>query len=143
MGLFALVVGFFIVLGCLLNAETGLYIITIYSFFAYYLSRFLFNDSFPVGVITDILLLVTFFGLFVKRINLKDNFYQFSRTSVIICFLIVVLYHFMELFNPNAHSIAGWFQIFRRLLSAIVILFVSYCVFDNYKKIRRFVILLF
>jgi hypothetical protein len=143
MGLFALIVGFFIVLGCLLNAETGLYIITIYSFFAYYLSRFLFNDSFPVGVITDILLLVTFFGLFVKPINLKDNFYQFSRTSVIICFLIVVLYHFLELFNPNAHSVAGWFQIFRRLLSAIVILFVSYCVFDNYKKIRRFVILLF
>src|SRR6059058_4566847 len=65
-GLFGLVIGFFVVLACIANTELGLYINVVYSFFAFHISRWLFNDEFPVGVVTDILILATMLSLFIR-----------------------------------------------------------------------------
>src|SRR5690349_13063085 len=71
-GVLALSIGLFMVIVCLLFPETGLYINILYSFFAFHFNRFLFNNEFPVGVVSDILILATFLGLFVGKKEKKE-----------------------------------------------------------------------
>ena len=139
----ALVICVFVGMICFMDQEVALYINVFYSFFAYHLSRFFFNDEFPVGIVTDLLISVTLLSLVTRPAKVKSDFNDFIRKSVIVWLSIVVLYHLLELFNPNADSVEGWFQVFRRLLSSFFFLFIAYSVFDDYKKIKRFITILF
>ena len=143
LSLFGLVFGLFIINACMINAELGLYINICYSFFAFHFSRFLFNDEFPVGVITDLLLLATFMSLIMTGVNMRKSINQFTKTPVVIGILVLLFYLFIELFNPYGHSFDGWFQSFRRFLGSVLLLFISYNVFTSYEKIRRFIAVLF
>jgi hypothetical protein len=142
-GISGFIIGFAVVIVCLLNTEAGLYINVIYSFFAFHFSRFLFNDSFPVGVASDVLVLATFLSLVIRRVNFKKSFTEFTNRSAVIWILILFLYIAIELFNPNAHSFEGWYQTFRKMLGAVLVLFISFNVFTDYRSIRKFLILLF
>ena len=137
------VLGIFIVFICLLSTEFGLYIIVAYAFLAYHLSRFLFNDDFPVGVVTDVLIGVTFIGLFIGNNNLKQSTIQFFRSRPIIYLFIIFIFLCLELFNPSAHSFQGWFQIIRKVLDSLLLIYIAYNVFTDFKKIRRFLKVLF
>ncbi|HEV7622163.1 MAG TPA: O-antigen ligase family protein, partial [Flavisolibacter sp.] len=141
--LLALVIALFVAMVCFMNAELALYINIFYSFFAYHISRYLFNDEFPVGIVTDILIGITLLSLVTRPLKIKADFNNFIRNTIIVWLIVIVLYHLLELFNPNAHSFEGWFQVFRRLLSASVFFFIAYCVLDDYKKIKRFITILF
>jgi putative inorganic carbon (HCO3(-)) transporter len=143
LGLFGGVIALALVLACLVNTEWGLYINIIYAFFAFHLSRFFFNDAFPVGVVTDALIFSTFLGLFIRNVNLKASFSEFMRSGVIIWMLVLVFYLLIEMFNPNGHTFEGWFQGFRRFLVSVFLLFVSYQVFDQYQKIVNYVKVIF
>jgi putative inorganic carbon (hco3(-)) transporter len=140
---FAGIVGLFVAVVCLLNSEVALYVNVFYSFFSYYFFRLLHMDDFPIGVVTDLLVITTLLSLFTKPLKLKTDFKVFMRHTVIIWLTVVVFYHILELFNPNASSVAGWFQVFRRLIIAVFFLFITYSVLDTYRKIRRFVAFLF
>jgi hypothetical protein len=131
-----------VVIICLLSTEAGLYIIVIYSFFAFAITRFI-SEAFPVGVVIDVLTLATLFSLFVKKIALVDIFNDFVRTPVVITTLVLFLYLIIELFNPNANSFNGWYQAFRRYFETLLLFFISYKVLDNYRSIRRFLTFLF
>src|SRR5205814_6350060 len=89
-GLFGLIVGFAVAMVCLINVETGLYINMIYCFFTFHFSRWFFNDTFPVGVVSDSLIIITFLGLFLKRINWRKSLNEFTSTSVIIWTLVLL-----------------------------------------------------
>lgn len=131
-----------VIIICLLNTEAGLYITIVYCFFSFTITRFV-SEAFPVGVVSDILILTTLFSLFVKRIALTDTFNSFVRTPVVIATLILFLYLIIELFNPSAKSFMGWYQAFRKYLDTIFLLFITYKVLDNYQSIRRFLTVLF
>jgi putative inorganic carbon (HCO3(-)) transporter len=143
LSLFALVVGFFVVIACMLNTELGLYINILYSFFAFAFARLLFPTVIQVGIVTDILIVATFLSLVIRRVNLRKSFNEFAQTPVVIAILLYVFFLLVELFNPYAHSFEGWFQTFRRFLGSVFILFFSYNIFTSYAKIRRFIVVLF
>jgi putative inorganic carbon (HCO3(-)) transporter len=138
-----LILGVAVVLTCMLDTLTGLCINLIYSFFAFAFSRLFFNDELPTGVGSDILIVATLFSFFIKRVNLKIAFNEFVHTSVIIVHLVLLLYLMIELFNPNANSFEGWYQTIRKAFDVLILLFIAYKAFDNYKNIRSFLILLF
>ncbi|MBV9962909.1 MAG: O-antigen ligase family protein [Parafilimonas sp.] len=142
-GIAGMICGTAVVLACILNTETGLYINVIYSFFAFAFSRFFFNDTFPVGVASDVLIVATLFSFFVKRVGLKITIEKFIHTPVVIAVLVLFFYLMIELFNPYAHSFDGWYQTFRKMLDAVFLLFIAYKALDNYKSIRKFLTLLF
>ena len=73
LSLFGLVFGLFVFIACVINTEAGLYINIAYSFFASQFSRYLFHDEFPVGVVTDILILATFMSLLFRTQFLKTK----------------------------------------------------------------------
>jgi hypothetical protein len=141
-GLTGAIIATAVVIVCFVNTEVGLYIVVIYSFFAYAFSRF-FYPEFPTGVASDILIIATLFSLFIKRVNLKSTFNQFMHSPVIIAMAVLYFYLMIELFNPYGHSFAGWYQTFRKLIDAVLLLFIAYKVFDSYASIRRFLTLLF
>jgi hypothetical protein len=140
---FGAIIGFFVILTCLLSTEAGFYINIIYSFFAYAVNRYLFREEFQVGVVSDLLICATFLSLFIRRVELGKNFRDFTRSAAIIFILINAAYVLLEVFNPYAHSFAGWFQTFRRFMLSLFLLFISYNVFSGYAAIKRFVIVLF
>ncbi|MEJ7912620.1 MAG: hypothetical protein WKF70_05655, partial [Chitinophagaceae bacterium] len=142
-GLFGVVLGFFTIVTCIANTEAGLYINLAYAFFAFHFSRFLFQDAFPVGVVTDVLIGATFLSLLIRGTNLRKSFSEFSKTSVGIAILIFLFYLVIELANPFGQTFEGWFQTFRRFLGSVVLLYVAFNLFTSYEKIRRFIITLF
>jgi putative inorganic carbon (hco3(-)) transporter len=143
LGLFGVILGFFLIIGCLVSTELGLYINVLYSYFAFHFSRYFFHDEFPVGVVTDILILAAFLSLLFTNIKMKKAVNEFTKTSVVIFILILLGYLFLEFFNPLAHSFEGWFQTFRRFLGSVLLLFIAYNTFTSYQKIKRFIIVLF
>jgi len=74
LGLTGLIAGLAVVIVCMSNAETGLYIILIYSFFISHFNRLFFDDSLPVGVFSDILIGATFLGFLIRQVNLKKKY---------------------------------------------------------------------
>jgi hypothetical protein len=143
LGFLGVVLGSLVLLGCLLDAELGLYLNMIYIFFVYFFVRLFFEDDFPLGVISDVLVSVTFLGLFVKNQNLKRNAAHFLKAKPVVFLLIAFGYLCLQLLNPLAHSFEGWFSVIRKVLSSILVMFIAYSVFTDYKKIWRFLKVLF
>lgn len=142
-GAIGLIFGIAIALVCILNTEAGLYICMGYSFFISHFNRLLFNDAIPVGIFSDVLIAVTFLGLLVRKENLKKSINEFVQTPIAIALLILYAYTAVELFNPSAHSIAGWLPAFRKSLGTLLLLFTSYYFFNDIIRIKRFIIALF
>ena len=119
-----LICGLAVLLMCLLNTETGLYIIMVFSFFAFHVSRY-FNDTIPVGALSDILIFTTLFSFFVKRKGLRSIINEFSQKPVVKILLIIYAYTAIQLFNPNAQSFDSWYQGFRKVISTLFIFFIA------------------
>ncbi len=133
-----------IVIACLNNAETGLYINIVYSFFGFQVSRMFFHDTLPVGVFSDILIVATFFSFIINRSSgLRENINQINKSPVAILFLIVWGYTLIELFNPNELSFNGWFMSFRKITGVSLLLFIAYSVFNSYRSIKKYLTVLF
>jgi putative inorganic carbon (hco3(-)) transporter len=141
--IFAAIFGFFVLMTCMLSTEAGFYINIFYSFFIYAINRYLFREEFQVGIISDLLICATFLSLFIRRTEVGKKFREFTRSAIVVVILLYACYLLVELGNPYANSVSGWFQTFRRFALSLFLLFISYNVFSNYAAIRRFVIILF
>jgi putative inorganic carbon (hco3(-)) transporter len=142
-GLFAVVVGLFIVIACLLSTETGLYVNMVYAFFSSWASRFFFQDHFQVGIVADVLLWATFLSLFFGKPEFKKEFRDVSHSVVVVAILLYTFFLLIELFNPYARSFDGWFQTFRRFLTCVFLIYIAYSVFKNYAAIKRYLTVLY
>ncbi|MBA2746248.1 MAG: O-antigen ligase family protein [Flavisolibacter sp.] len=143
LGVFGVILGLFIVIACLLSAEAGFLITMVFSFFAFYFNRLIFQDEFQVGIVSDILIAATFLGLFINRKDVKKNFKRLSQSVIFIFIMVYAMFLMIQLFNPNAHSFEGWFQTFRRFLICIFLLIIAYNIFSSQASIRRFVKMFF
>lgn len=141
-GMLGFVIGLAIVVTCVVSPEVGLHINLIYAFFSYLIARWT-QDQFPVGVVWDIMIIANFLGLFINNPDLKQNTGKFFRSAPILFFFIIFLYLVLEIANPEGTSPEGWFQIIRKILATLIILFIAYNVLDNFKKIFRFFTVLF
>lgn len=143
MGAFSAVLGTSLLIACLLSPELGLYINMLYIFSASGISRFLLHDQLPVGVITDVLVITNFVGLFFSNEKLRKNTAEFFKKRPAIYYTIIVVYLILELFNPLGHSFEGWLQVMRKVFDAFLYVFIAYNVLDTLPKIRRFIKTLF
>lgn len=143
LGFVGLLCGLAVVLVCMFNAEAGLYICMIYSFFISHFNRLFFHDTLQVGVLSDIIVGATFLGFIVRQENLKKSINQFAKSPVIITLLLVYAYTAIEVFNPNANSLTGWFPAFRKILATLLFLFISFNIFSSFEKIKKYLTVLF
>jgi len=137
------VLGLIIVGICIFNSEMGLYLIMAYGFFAYHISRLLFNDELQLGIGTDILVGTTLLGVIVRNPNIKENTVLFFKKRPTFFFFLVFVYLCLQILNPLADSVEGWFQVIRKILASLAILFITFNVLDNLKAIKRLLTVLF
>lgn len=142
-GVLGAIVGFFVIVGCMVSGELALYINVVYGLSAYHFSRWLMNDEFPVGVAWDIIILASLLGLFIRNPDLKKNTASFFSRSPVIWFAIVILFLLIQVANPEGTSVEGWFSVIRKVVAAFVVMFIAYNVFSDLRKIWRFVYVLF
>jgi putative inorganic carbon (HCO3(-)) transporter len=143
MGLVGAVLGLCVVIPCMLNTEFGLYTNLFFSFFVCHFSRLFFHDYSMVGTASDILILATLFSFVVRRVNLRQSVREFARSKAVIWILILDGYVLLELYNPGAHSFEGWYIAFRKSLEVLILLFIAFNVFDSYRKVKRYITVLF
>lgn len=132
-----------IALVCLFNTELALYINIIYAFFIAHFNRLLFNNNLQEGVFSDILIGLSFLSLFIKKADMKKKLNELTKAPLVVTLLILYGYMAIELFNPYARFFVGWFPAFRKIISLVLILFVSYNVFETKAIIFRFFKVLF
>ncbi|HLZ85833.1 MAG TPA: O-antigen ligase family protein, partial [Puia sp.] len=143
MSLLAVVIGLCAVLPCLANGATALYFILIYNYFVYALPRLVGDNTLKVGIGYDVLIVCGMLGFLFRRESLRQASNHLFRTPVMIWTVVLYLYICIEFFNPFAHSFAGWYDTFRRTTESFLLFFLAYHVFNSWKRIDRFLLVLF
>jgi len=129
---------------CMVSEEAGLYLALVYSFFIYYFSRLLFTDDFPVGSGLEGMLLLTLLGMVIRRVPLRQHFQNFARSAIGRCVLILLIgYNLLEVANPYGQSLLGWFQVIRKAIDMVIVLFICFTVFNSTASIKKYIKSLF
>jgi len=142
-GIFAVIVGICALAVCISSPLAGLYATTIYGFSASAISRFVFNDQMPVGVVIDILVFTSFVGLFFSKSNLKKESINFFKIRPVIVYTIILVYLSLEILNPIGHAFGGWLLVMRKVFESFLIMFIAYNVLDTNYKIKTYIKFLF
>lgn len=144
LGLFGGLVGVSIVILCLTKVEAGFYLLIFYAFFAYYFSRLLFHGELSVGIFYDLLVVLIFLGIIVNRGDFKKNFGDFAKVPLVTFILMTLCYNVVEMFNPNSMGASATnILALRKFIGYVLILFTGYSLFDNFRRIRRYLIYVF
>jgi putative inorganic carbon (HCO3(-)) transporter len=129
-------IGVLIVYYCLTQPLIGFYIVTIISFFTAYPERLL-KVSLPLTTGIEVLVLLIFLGTFSNRHRSQQGG-GLLKTPTTLAFFIYILLICVEFFNPNMHSIGGWFFFVRRFSMFMLLYTLGYWLFDDMKKIKAF-----
>lgn len=143
LSIIAVVFGLCIALPCLASAETALYFILFYNYFIYVVPRLLDNEELKVGLGYDVLLVFGILGFVLRRDHLKEASNHLFRTQVMIWTLVLLAYNLVELFNPLAHTLTGWYDNTRKYMETFLVFFMAYHVFDSWKRIDRWLQMVF
>lgn len=141
--LFGIILGLFIVTLCISNTETGFYILLCYSFFASFINSLVFKGKMPTGVIYDGLVLITFLSLIVKGKDFRQNISTFTKIPLVVFIFLTLTYNAVQVFNPNTSASSADFLAFRKFVGYVFVLFISYSIFDSYKKVVKYIRALF
>lgn len=131
-------IGGTIALICLFNTRSGFYIVTVLGFFMFYIKRFA-NDDIPMGAVCDMLLGVTFLGIYYRKTVLKERLWKYSSNVITWMYGIYFGFLLIELFNPSMDSAMGWVFTVRKFLNFIMIYFIGLHIFHSRKAIMDYV----
>jgi len=141
---FASIIGIAIGIYSLLNYEFGFYFCLGLGFVIFFLGRII-GEWFPIGVIVDIQILLTFLGLLIHKITRRDSIFKYSNHIISYVYLFYLSFLILQIFNPNMFSIAGWFLIVRKFLQFLLVYILGLNLFTNIQKIDfffRFIIII-
>jgi len=144
--LMAGIFGLFIVVLCISNPLTGLYIVMVFAFFINFLITlvsYLGKASMPVGLFFDILVSATMIGVIMQRNGFKQKFSQFTKHPLTICVIVAICFNCIQFFNPNSPSPADNVQALRKAIGYLLVMLIAYMMLDSYDKMRQFFKLLF
>ena len=114
---------------CFLNAKFGFFLTMFLSFFIFIIKRY-FGDELPVGAAIEVLLFITFVGIFVKKTGRNATSWRYIDNPITYVYLIYTAYIFIQAFNPDMDSMLGWLFIVRKLAGFLMAFFIVLHVFD-------------
>jgi O-antigen ligase/polysaccharide polymerase Wzy-like membrane protein len=120
----------------------GFYYVIILTFFLFDIKRMIDVDI-PLGTLIDILILITFIGIVIRKLAKKEAFWKNCDHILVYAYLISFLYSVIEIFNPNAGSGELVLIIFRRYLTLQIFLYCSIQLFPDIASINRFFMIFF
>ncbi len=137
--LLILITGTPIALACLLNIRIGFILIVIISSFTFFIPRIIGIYDFPFGSLPDVLLLLTFCGIFVNK---EHHFQKITAYNSIIFYMVLlwISYLLIQLFNPNNPSLQASLFSVRGILGYIITYFILIRLFDTQHYVKVFTI---
>lgn len=133
------ILGVAVAIFSVINFVIGFYAATALGCFIFFIGRF-FGDSFPVGTIIDLLVLVTFFGLLVHKVSRREPFLYKAGHIITYAYLVYTIFLVLQVFNPSMQSVGGWFFVLRKFSQFLMIYFIAINVFTDYKRVKFFFI---
>ena len=124
---------------CLFNTKLGFIITLVASSFIFILPRITGLYDLPVGSLPDILLLLTFCGLFINRENRFTEVTAY-RSPIFYIIIIWICYLFSQGINPNSISVSAWLLSVRGIISYTLTYFVLIRLFDCFRDVKLFTI---
>lgn len=136
--IFALLVGLPIIYKSVIDVHFGLYFLTWYSYFLFLIARLL-PVRLPMGVGVELLELVLLIGILVaeSRQKKKIDWSNFNNPVTYI-FIFLQTYNVLQVFNPSAISLAGWFVSTRGIIFDILICFILVKLFTSLQVVINF-----
>lgn len=122
---------------CMLNTKLGFFISIFVSFFIFFVNRMV-QDRLPVGLAVDLLIAVTFLGIYFQKTLQKERYWQFSRNPITYIYFLYLGFLVVQLFNPYMFSIAGWIFSFRKFLNFVMIYFIALHVINSLEDVRSY-----
>lgn len=136
-----LVIGGIIFLGILIfslvNFRFGFYAAMTMGFFIFTIGR-LTPLNIPIGLLVEIPLYCSFIGLFLNRIIHQTTIFQKNGHIITYGMFIYVLFHLVQILNPEMDSLTGWGLLFRRFFMIGVLYFIALNIFDSVRGIIFF-----
>jgi putative inorganic carbon (hco3(-)) transporter len=132
-----------VLLICILSAEAGIYLSLAYSFLISYFDRLLFTGEFTEGVGSDFLIAGTFIGLIIRRVNLKQDFNELFKSPIFKLLLLIYIYTTLQVFNPYALTLNGWYPAFRKIVGNFLLIIITYNALNSIEVIKRYFKVLF
>jgi len=136
--IFGLLIGFMILYKSVIDTDFGLYFLTGYSYFLFLIARLL-PIRLPMGVGVELLELVLLVGILTAETKQKKKI-DWSNFNSPITYIFIVLqtYNILQIFNPNAVSIAGWLVSSRGIVFDFLIGFILVKVFSSLRVVVNF-----
>ncbi len=129
--LLGIIIGIPTIFACLFNLRFGLILMIFVSFTIQYIKRI---TDIPVGVILDLLLVVMFFGMFIKQVRERD--WSFAKSPISFWTLIWVFLNLVQVINPVAESRMAWLYTVRSMAGLILLYFIACYAFKNLQYIK-------
>ena len=120
----------------------GYYTAVIFAFFMFDLDR-LAGTGIPVGTVMDIMIYLTFVGVLLRKIAIKESFWKNCYHPIVFAYIVIIAYSIIEMFNPLRAPLDVTFNIFRRFISLMLFFYCSIQFFTDRKAILRFVKIFF
>lgn len=120
-----------------LNFRFAFYLSILLGFVVFILGRFLGQPT-PSALLVDVMIHVSFFALLFEKLVNKQSLASYLNHPISTVYLFYTFFIVLQLFNPNMHSFAGWFLVFRKFLEFLMIYFISLHLFTSLKQIRFF-----
>lgn len=114
-----LIVGVPLAFASLFNLRVGVVIAIITSFFVLGVKRV--AGDIQLGVLMDVLIVILFFGMFIKQIHEKD--WSFADNPISKVILIWICYNLFQGGNPSAESTMAWIYTIRSAAGIMVFYF--------------------
>ena len=136
--IFVVLVGLPILFKSVIDTHFGLYVLTCYSYFLFFIARLL-PFRLPMGVGVELLEIVLLVGILVaeSRRQKRIDWSNFNN-PVTYVFIFLQTYNVLQVFNPSAVSIAGWIVSTRGIVFDILVCFILVKLFTSLKVVTNF-----
>jgi hypothetical protein len=131
------VIGISVAVISLLYPMFGFYSSLVLSFFVFDISRYL-NTDLPLASLTDLLVVLTFFGIIINKVLKGEPFLLHFSGPVITFYIIFALYNFLELLNPNGTSVTLGLVHLRRFVVLLIFFYCTIQLFKDMTTMRQF-----
>ena len=131
------IVFFAIIIFSLVNYRFGFYAAMTMGFFIFTIGRLTTLDI-PIGLLVEIPLYCSLVGLFLNRIINRTSLFQKSGHIISYGMFIYVLFHLVQILNPEMDSLTGWVMQFRRFFMLGVLYFIALNIFDSVRSVIFF-----
>ncbi|MEZ4885976.1 MAG: O-antigen ligase family protein [Chitinophagales bacterium] len=129
--LLGVIIGIPTVFACLFNLQFGLITMTLIAFTIQYFKKI---TDIPIGIALDILLVIMFFGMFIKQIQERD--WSFAKSPISFWIFIWVFLNLIQAINPVAASQTAWMYTVRSMAGLILLYFIACYAFSSLQYIK-------